>query len=324
MAEQRESVPARMDKSDEPPPPVASPSSPTDMEPEAAMEHLVNGQRCSYRVVGDRQGGQVAVVSIHPIGVGLSSSFWNRFDTAWTARDRPEPLVHPDLLGCGLSAMPRRAILPGDWGEQVAALVTDQLKRPVLLLVQGASAPIAFEVHRRIPDMIRGMVLMGPPSWRLISEAGNPAQGERLWQWFFATPAGALFYRYARTERFLRSFSIRQLFDEADAVDAEWLSMLREGARSMDSRYAVFSFLAGWWQQDYTDVLATMSYPVLALFGEHASGISNRGRRQSPERKLSDYTTHLPSAQGRLLPGRNVLPWESAADVAEAICSWWP
>ena len=42
----------------------------------------------------------------------------------------------------------------------------------------------------------------------------------------------------------------------------------------------------------------------------------------SPERKLRDYTTHLPTAQGRLLPGRNVLPWEAPDPFVETVAVW--
>ena len=50
----------------------------------------------------------------------------------------------------------------------------------------------------------------------------------------------------------------------------------------MATRYAVFSFLAGWWRRDYREELQSLHCPVLALFGEHASGISGRGKGDQP------------------------------------------
>jgi pimeloyl-ACP methyl ester carboxylesterase len=287
-----------------------------------SLRHEWQGLACHAEVVGDPGGPHDPILSVHPIGVGLSGAFWNRFSRAWRARGRPEPLVHPDLLGCGRSAMPSRLIDTHDWASQLAGLIDHHLPRPVVLLVQGASLPVALELHALRPERIRGMVLAGPPSWQLMTQDTDPALGRLLWRGFFATPMGTLFYRYARREAFLRSFSIRQLFDRAEDVDAEWLDLLQEGSRDLNSRWAVFSFLAGFWRRDHSARLAALPCPVLAVFGERASGISRSGRQDTPATKAADYGERLPAATARLLPGRNVLPWESTGPFTAAVCDW--
>jgi pimeloyl-ACP methyl ester carboxylesterase len=284
--------------------------------------HRWSGHDCAFRVEGDPGRGAEPLLTIHPIGVGLSGAFWRRFDAEWDRRGHGRARVHPDLLGCGASAMPRRPILPEDWAAQLAELVRERIRRPVLLLVQGASLPIALELQARLPQEVRGMVLAGPPSWRVMTDPARPWLSRALWHGFFATPAGNLFYRYARTRRFLRSFSERELFDDPAAVDEEWLAMLQEGARDPASRHAVFSFLAGFWRRDWGPRLAALDCPVLALFGEHASGISRSGRRDTPQRKLADYGSHLPDGSARLLPGRNVLPWEAPGPFVQTVMEW--
>ena len=37
---------------------------------------------------------------IHPIGVGLSARFWDRFVACWQTTETPAVLLAPDLLGC--------------------------------------------------------------------------------------------------------------------------------------------------------------------------------------------------------------------------------
>ena len=288
------------------------------------LHHIWNGHRCAYRVIGDPGAPAPPILSLHPIGVGLSGTFWNRFDVAWSRHGQPSALVHPDLLGCGASAMPHRATHPGDWADQLAALWRERLQRPVVLMVQGASFPIAIELHQRIPQGIVGMVLAGPPARRLITAAGTPGRSDALWRWFFDTPAGNLFYRYARTPRFLHNFSIKELFDRAEDVDEEWIAMLRQGARDMASRHAVFSFLAGWWRRDYSQEMAAITCPALALFGEHACGIgrSGKGEGDAPAAKLEDFPQLLPHARADLVPGRNVVPWERPEAFAQAVTTW--
>lgn len=277
---------------------------------------------CLCSVVGDLHGEEDPILTIHPIGVGLAGWFWDRFSRAWQARGLTRPLVHPDLLGCGRSTMPAHPLRPVDWAHQLDALIEGHLRRPVWLLVQGASVPIALELHALRPQKIRGMVLAGPPSWQVMTQQENPALGNLLWNGFFRTPLGTLFYRYARSERFLRSFSEKQLFARPQDVDAEWLAMLKQGSCHLDSRYAVYSFLAGFWRRDYTTLFEALRCPVLALFGEQASGISRRGKREPPSVKATAYGSHLPDATARLLPGRNVLPYEATGPFTEAVEVW--
>jgi pimeloyl-ACP methyl ester carboxylesterase len=273
-------------------------------------------------VVGDLHGEEDPILTIHPIGVGLAGWFWDRFSRAWQARGLPRPLVHPDLLGCGRSSMPAQPLRPLDWAHPLEALIEGHLRRPVWLLVQGASLPIALELHALAPQRIRGMVLAGPPSWQVMTQQENPLLGNLLWKGFFRTPLGTLFYRYARSEGFLRSFSEQQLFARPQDVDAEWLAMLKQGSCPLDSRYAVFSFLAGFWRRDYTTLLEELQCPVLALFGDQASGISRRGNREPPSVKATAYGRRLPEATAFLLPGRNVLPYESTGPFTEAVAVW--
>jgi len=291
----------------------------------------VTSSQLSYRwkdgesvcsVLGDLHGEADPILTIHPIGVGLAGWFWDRFSRAWQDRGQSQPLVHPDLLGCGRSTMPARPLHPLDWAHPLDALIQEHLQRPVWLLVQGASLPIALELHALRPERIRGLVLAGPPSWRVMTQQGNQAVADLLWKGFFFTPLGSLFYRYARSEGFLRSFSEKQLFARLQDVDAEWLAMLKQGSGLLESRYAVFSFLAGFWRQDHTELLEALRCPVLALFGEQASGISRSGKADTPSHKAADYGSRLPEATARLLPGRNVLPYETPGPFAEAVATW--
>jgi len=286
------------------------------------LSYRWNGDKGVCSVEGNLQGPVDPILTVHPIGVGLSGRFWDRFSNAWQARALPHALVHPDLLGCGRSAMPARPLSPVDWAHQLDALIEAHLHRPVWLLVQGASLPVALELQALRPERIRGMVLAGPPSWRVMTQPANQGLCEFLWKGFFLTPLGTLFYRYARSERFLRSFSEKQLFARPQDVDAEWLATLKEGSRNLDSRYAVFSFLAGFWRRDYTPLFQSLRCPVLALFGEQATGISRRGKSDTPSDKAFDYRSRLPQATACILPGRNVLPYEATSSFVEAVSAW--
>ena len=287
--------------------------------------------RCAFEVV---QGeGSPALLLIHPIGVGLSSRYWQPFIRQWQASAEVSNAVYNlDLLGCGQSSMPERALKPADWAEQIAYFIEAIADRSVVLVVQGALLPVAVEVMgTRVAERVVGMVLSGPPAWRLMSEPSADWKQQLAWR-FFGSPLGSLFYRYARRENFLRSFSKKQLFENPEDVDENWLTMLEEGARNLDSRYAVFSFLAGFWREDYTARIARIQQPVLVVMGESASTIDRKTAKQveqqveesdtverASQKRLQDYLDRFPRAQGAIVSGRNVMPYEATDDFVRAI-----
>jgi pimeloyl-ACP methyl ester carboxylesterase len=274
--------------------------------------------RCAYQFYpSQRQNPEnLALLLIHPIGVGLSGVFWQRFIAAWQSKEQSYSIYNPDLLGCGKSEMPHLAYFPEDWAAQLKYFLETVVKQPVVLVVQGALFPVALELVNDPPqpNYIKGLVLSGPPAWQIMTEAGKPLQQKILWNLLFDSPVGNLFYRYARRRQFLQSFSTRQLFAEAEAVDPNWLDFLEAGASNLDSRYAVFSFLASFWRRDYTKQIQSITQPTLVVFGDKASSISREGFAETPEQRLNLYLNNLPSGQGKIIPGRNVLPYESTAE----------
>ncbi|KAB8330160.1 alpha/beta hydrolase [Scytonema tolypothrichoides VB-61278] len=276
--------------------------------------------RCAYEVDNPSQSTPegIPLLLIHPIGVGLSRQFWQRFSSEWYQQDRRNPIYNPDLLGCGESDMPHVAYTPSDWAEQLQHFLNTVVQKPVILVVQGALFPVAIELVQKEPDLIAGLVLACPPGWAIITKKTPQWQDKLIWN-LLDSPLGNAFYRYARREKFLRDFSTRQLFDSTDAVDAEWINTLQKGAANSDSRHAVFSFLAGFWRKDYSQAIASIKQPTLVVVGETASNISQEGKQEKPDERLADYLACLPNGRGIKIPGRNVLPYESTGEFVGAI-----
>ena len=259
---------------------------------------------------------------IHPIGVGLSSRFWERFLKCWKRRDTKTALLAPDLLGCGGTSMEKRALTAEDWAVPLVELLNQNNRKPVVLVSQGASLPIALAVIDKVPDRVSKLVAISPPGWRVLSEPFPEKSAKQLWRLLFSGPIGDLFYRYARRRAFLRSFSQKNLFAKASAVDEEWLTSLDEGSRAMASRWAVFSFLAGFWRRNWERQLCSLAIPVLVVFGQDATGIGRSKRWDDANERAATFQSKLPFAEFRIIPGRNVLPFESAEACVDAVRSW--
>lgn len=270
-----------------------------------------NDYRCAYEF---KEGQGVPLLLIHPIGVGLSRQFWHRFIDAW----QPNPIYNPDLLGCGESEMPHVAYSPIDWARQLQFFLKTVIQTPAIVVTQGALSPVAIELATIEPDLVHSIVLSGPPALPLVSR--NTAERSHRLVWNLAdSPFGVGFYRYARRSQFLKRFSVQQLFADPAQVDAEWLTTLQRGAENLASRHAVFSFLAGFWRQDYTKKMAQIQQPVFVVFGDRATSISREGKGETVSDRLTDYLKAFPNATGTTIKGRNVLPYESTADFVAAI-----
>lgn len=255
---------------------------------------------------------------IHPVGVGLNHRFWDRFIECWAQRG---VVRAPDLLGCAPGPSQPRPLTPQHWAQ---ALRSDllALNTAAVLVVQGGSLPIALELLKLEPAACAGLVMVGPPGWRVMGEPAKRWLQVLLWHGLFQGLSGRLFWRWARREAFLRSFSIKELFADSGAVDHEWIAMLRDESADPITRWAVFAFLAGFWRGNYHQQMQAITIPTLALFGDQASGISRSGRRDTTERKLADYSAAIDQLTTAVIPGRNVLPYEASQPCVEAISRW--
>jgi pimeloyl-ACP methyl ester carboxylesterase len=283
--------------------------------------------RCAYDVYHPTTATEdsIPLLLIHPIGVGLSRVFWQRFCESWCKIGNSNPIYNPDLLGCGECEMPAVACYPDDWAAQLQFFLETVVKKPAIVLVQGALLSVALALAKIEQEsgsnLIHGLVLAGPPAWAVMNKHSTERQQRIVWN-LLDSPLGNAFYRYARRTEFLRSFSIKQLFGDAAKVDSEWLDALQAGAANLDSRHAVFSFLAGFWRQDYSNTIQKCDRPTLVVMGEQASSISQAGKEEKPEERLAQYLTNFPNSEGLLMSGRNVLPYESTADFVSAVAEF--
>ncbi len=279
------------------------------------------GYRCAYELYPSMPDSDIPLVLLHPIGVGLSRYFWHRFCGEWRQCGYKNAIYNPDLLGCGESEMPRVAYTPADWAGQLQYFIQTVVKKPVILLAQGAEFTLALALLQHEPNLIKGLVLAGPPAWAVMTQETPTWQQKLTWN-LLDSPLGSTFYRYARRRQFLESFSERQLFADASKIDAQWLDTLLDGAVSLDSRYAVFSFLAGFWRENYEKAIASIAQPTLVVVGEKATSISRKGLSETPEQRIVQYLKHLPHGIARQISGRNVLPYEATAEFVAVVAEF--
>ncbi|OZH52386.1 hypothetical protein AFK68_24635 [Hydrocoleum sp. CS-953] len=99
---------------------------------------------------------------------------------------------------------------------------------------------------------------------------------------------------------------------------------MEKGAKNSQSQYAVFSFLAGFWRQDFSQAIAQIYQPTLVLVGSQASTISKTNKTETPEQRMKTYLKYLPQAKGNQISGRNVLPYESTREFVQVVSEFLP
>lgn len=270
--------------------------------------------RCAYEFHEESSEENLALLLIHPIGVGLSCQFWHPFIKTWLKAEKKYPIYNPDLLGCGDSDLPAVAYFPRDWADQLNYFITNIIKTPVIIICQGGLFPIAIDLINNCPqsNLIKGLILASPPTIKYVTETKPYWQQKLSWNLFFDFPLiGTNFYKYARGRQFLEDFSIRQLFANSKSVDEIWLKTLEKGAENLKTRYAVYSFLAGFWRQDYRERMSKIKQKTLIVMGDQTSSVGKNKKPETPQERLNFYLNQFINSEGIIIPGRNVLPYES-------------
>lgn len=238
-----------------------------------------------------RSGGGpagVALLLIHPVGVGISRSFWVPFLSAWAAARgsvgstvggvTAAAAYAPDLYGSG-DALPPVGVTPPIRDLFTATAAAEQLlefarvtvRGPVVLVSQGASVGIAAAAAAAAaPGEVMGWVAFTPPTpppqpRRRRSneregvggggacERGGGGGGGSLASsatWAVLCRVGGPLYRATfGSAPFIRAFSARVLFD--GPVPAEWVAATAAAAAvEPRRRWAIYAFLAGSYEVD--------------------------------------------------------------------------
>ena len=254
---------------------------------------------------------------IHPVGIGLCNWFWEKL-LMETRMDDCE-IYSLNLLGCcsGMIASTNATTTttttyPGEypWAEQIYELLTETIRRPVVLVTQGACAPLASQVtcilrQQQRQQLVSHVVLSSPPPT-------SPTVDPGLFSFLTSSPWGSFAFDLLETVPSIRLFSNLFLFDRP--CDNTWTAnCIREADPNV--RRPVAYTNAGY-VRDTTTSATTMitstragAIPTLVL-----RGAKDPRRDSSSEQQQQNTTTFR-----RIPQAKNVVAWEQPAALAQAI-----
>lgn len=256
---------------------------------------------------------------IHPVGIGLSSWFWDKFLDEWSGG----PVYAPDLLGCGSTVWdPKQRDLsfPDSWVQACEALLLSSKSSPFPLwsdnsfnrsqkwsvVTQGGLAPVGVRMAHRNPSRISHLILTSPPTWTEMTTAIPTKELQRNYQFLQSPVLGSAAFAVLETRSAVKFFS--NLFLFAETCDSQWLDQVQVGI-GVDQRPPVMAFNAGFCQQEsYESELMELRQPTLILQGQDDTA-----------RNRADYVQKMKNSQLQTVSGKNVLPWENPRTAGEAI-----
>jgi pimeloyl-ACP methyl ester carboxylesterase len=285
-----------------------------------------DGWNLTYRYKAASPGYENAspILLIHPVGIGLSSWFWEQFMAEWTG-----PAVYaPNLIGCGISEGgdawdpdERGLSFPLGWAQGCEALMkslgsgssplsgssliaTDK-NRKWTVMSQGGLAPVAVMMAARNPDMIDNLVLASPPTWKDMTTAVPEVELSRNYNFLRNPVWGRFAFKLLESRGAIEFFSNQFLF--SDPCDPAWLDKA-EHELGLKARPPVVCFNAGFCQhRSFEEELQTLPQSTLILAGH------------GDKRQREEYTSYMKDCRLQVLPGLNVLPWESPSETVQAL-----
>lgn len=246
-------------------------------------------------------------------------------------------LYAPNLIGCGVSEggdlwdpEERGLSFPLGWAKGCEALMKSVVvgsssssssplsafslfninnknnkSRKWTVMSQGGLAPVAVMMAARNSDMIDNLVLASPPTWKDMTTAVPEVELSRNYNFLRNPVWGRLAFNLLESRGAIEFFSNQFLFSKP--CDTAWLDKA-EHELGLEVRPPVICFNAGFCQhRSFEEELRALPQSTLIVAGD------------GDKRPREEYTKYMKECRLQVLPGLNVLPWESPSETVKAL-----
>ena len=276
----------------------------------------------------------LSILCIHPVGIGLSSWFWERVMLEMNRHQgidgdqgsdtsRMVKVYAPNLIGCGTTEGSdpwdpdvRGLSFPLGWVQGCETLIRhiekqstiqQQSRRRWVIVAQGGLAPVGVLLASRNPQLVEKLVLASPPPWKDMTTPIPQIDLKRNYNSLRNPLFGDLAFRVLESRWAIEFFSNQFLFSEP--CDDDFLRRTLEIA-CVDDRAPVQAFNAGLCQhRSYQEELCSLDETQSTLI---VAGLDDKRTR-------NEYLANMKNCFIQKIPGTNVLPWESPREFARAL-----
>jgi len=273
-----------------------------------------NEWKCAYRYKPAECDNLIPLLLIHPVGIGMSSWFWNNLMHQYQGE-----VYAVDLIGCGTiggdtwDPDAHGMFFPLTWVQQCEILLRKVICRPCAVVCQGAVAPVGVLLTWRDCQMqfapentsatwsnqnfISHLILSSPPTYKAMIEPLPMSTLRRNYQ-FYRSFLGGLAFDALENRFAIKLFSNLFLFD--NPVDDNFITNAVTECKK-ELRSPIMAVNAGMlMHRSWKDELASISQPTLVLCGD-------TDPRRKGQRAYQEAMMHCTF---KVIRGKNILPWE--------------
>ncbi|HEV2883220.1 MAG TPA: alpha/beta fold hydrolase, partial [Pyrinomonadaceae bacterium] len=220
--------------------------------------------RIFYKTAGHEHSGP-PLVFIHGIGAGSSSFMWRKNFDELSKHFRVYAF---DLLGFGLSDKPATASYSADLYVE---LITDFLREvsgfPANVIASSLGAAYCIRVADEHPELVKGMVLNGPPGSDTLYR--RPGMAGAAFYGLLQSPVlGTSFYNVMASERSIRDFARDNLFYDHRRVTDRLVTNIYATSHQAGAQHAIAAFLSGYLNTDTRAPFSRLKQPCVLVWGK--------------------------------------------------------
>ncbi|HEX2729182.1 MAG TPA: alpha/beta fold hydrolase [Rubrobacteraceae bacterium] len=242
------------------------------------------------------------LLMVHGVYAGASSFEFRKNFLAFSESFRVYAL---DLLGCGLSARPRREYEPEDVTSQIENFAREEIGKPTHLIASSLTAALATPALVRSPRLFKKAVLICPTGYgsldRPSGKLGDVIQG------LFAAPVlGDTLYHAIVSRPGLRYFLGGMSYHDRSFVTEDLIESYYKVSHQPGAKHFPAAFVAGKLNLGVAGYWPRVPHRTMICWGQEA--------KTTPVSELQTFLTHNPRTAPRIFRDAALLPHDERAE----------
>ncbi len=263
-----------------------------------------------YEIFVSELGAGPPLLLVHGIYVGASSFEYHALAPLLARQHR---VVLLDLLGCGLSEMPKLDYSTELFVEQIVDALGEFFDGPMTLVASSLGAAFAIRAALRAPDRVAKLVVVCPTGLEGVLDRDPTALQHVAGACLRSPVLGESAFNWLASKRSLRRFLRARAYADPARATPGVVDHLHAIAHQPGARYVPAAFIGGALNSDVVRDLPFVEAPVLVLWGGEAT-------RTNPPENAAQFERLARDARVATIADARLLPHDEAAqDVARKI-----
>ncbi|HET7478024.1 MAG TPA: alpha/beta fold hydrolase [Rubrobacteraceae bacterium] len=256
------------------------------------------GEDLAYAVAGEGP----PLLMVHGVYAGASSFEFLKNFLELSESFRVYAL---DLLGCGLSARPRRRYEPEDVSSQIEDFAREEIGNPAHLIASSLTAALAMPALVRSPRLFKKAVLICPTGYGSLDRPSG-VLGDFIQGLFSAPVIGDSLYHAIVSRPGLRYFLGGMSYHDRSFVTEELVESYYRISHQPGAKHFPAAFVAGKLNLGVADYWPRVPHRTMICWGQEA--------KTTPVSELQTFLTHNPRTAPRVFRDAALLPHDERAD----------